>query len=867
MPSPMMEQYLRIKNENRNAVLFFRMGDFYEMFFDDAKIAAKTLGIALTSRSKGENAVPMAGVPHHAAQGYIRRMIRAGYRVAICDQLQSPGQAKGIVERGVTRIVTPGTIIEEDLLEAKHSNYLAAVCKGKKTTGLAWVEASTGEFFAEDANLNEIADELARLSPAECIIPDEAQQDSSPVAAVAHRHCGSVTHHRGWAFDRQTAHHALTEHFGTVSLEGFGCEEMDGGVAAAGALIDYLKETHRASPAHITSIRPHIRGRYCVLDQTTRRCLELTGTQRTFRREGTLLWVMDKTVTPMGGRLLERWINLPLREIDDIKARQDGTEHFFKDAAGRNNLRKILGEMPDMERLASKISTRRCNARDLAGLGRALALLPDLKKILEGVEIPIIASACRKIDDIEEIAALIENAIAPNAPATVLEGGLIREGYNEELDELRKIQHSGKQWIAEFQASEIKRTAIPSLKVGFNQVFGYYIEVTRTHDDKIPPEYVRKQTLKNAERYITPELKEYESKVLSAEENANKLEYELFAEVRDRVAVEVPRILRSASAVALIDTLLSMAQLASENNYVRPVVNDGKLLDIRDGRHPVLEKTLTGENFVPNDLLLDGEDNLIAVITGPNMAGKSTYIRQSALLVLMAQMGGFIAASSAVIGVADRIFTRVGAADDIARGQSTFMVEMSETANILNNATDRSLIVLDEVGRGTSTFDGVSIAWAVTEYIHNNLKARTLFATHYHELTELALILPAVKNYNVVVKEWKDEVIFLRKVAQGGTDKSYGIQVARLAGVPRSIIERAKVILTNLEAETLDTDGKPKFAASGKARPGEMQLGLFHPVPHPVIEKLKTIDLQNITPVQALNILNNLRGKAVEEEG
>ncbi len=863
----MMEQYRRIKRENRDAILFFRMGDFYEMFYDDARIAARVLGIALTSRQKGPNAVPMAGMPHHSVQGYIRKMIKAGYRVAICDQLQDPAEAQGIVERGVTRIITPGTIIEEDLLEEKSSNYLAAICPGRDVAGLAWVEASTGEFVAEDVPLEELADELARISPAECILPESvAGADNSHFNALAREHGGSVSPHREWVFDRQTAYRILLKHFKTASLEGFGCEEIDGGISAAGALIDYLNETQRTSLAHISSLKPHVRGKYCVLDRTTRRCLELVQSQREASREGTLLWIMDRTMTPMGGRLLASCLTLPLRDVKDIERRQDGVEFFFKDTTRRRKLRKILREIPDMERLAAKVGSRRCNARDLLGLGHALALLPDARKSLEDADVPIVAEARDNVADSGQVAGIINSAIAHDAPHTLQDGGLIREGHNGELDELRTIRRSGKEWIASFQATEIKRTGIPSLKVGFNQVFGYYIEVTRTHDEKVPPDYIRKQTLKNAERYITPELKEYETRVLNAEERAKQLEYELFVKVRDRVAEHVEQIRRSAAAVATIDMLLSLGQLASENNYVRPRVVDDLFIDIREGRHPVLEKTLTEESFVPNDLFMDGDEKMIAVITGPNMAGKSTYIRQAALLVLMAQVGSFVPAKRATIGVADRIFTRVGAADDIARGRSTFMVEMSESANILNNATRKSLIVLDEVGRGTSTFDGVSIAWAVTEYIHNHLKARTLFATHYHELTELALILPGVKNYNIAVKEWKDEVIFLRKVIEGGTDKSYGIHVARLAGVPKSIIERAKVILMNLEAETLDIDGKPRFARPRTPRPGEIQLSLFSPRPHPVVEKLKKIDIHNLTPVEALNLLNLLRDEIVKED-
>ena len=869
MATPMMEQYMRIKRENRDTILFFRMGDFYEMFHDDARTASRVLGITLTSRNKGPNAIPMAGVPHHAARGYIRKMIKAGYRVAICDQLQDASETKEIVKRGVTRIVTPGTIIEEDLLEEKQSNFLAAICPGKNSTGLAWVELSTGEFAAEDAAPEDIADEIARLHPAECILPEKiADTNETPFAALAREHSGAVAPHRDWVFDRETAYRTLLKHFKTASLEGFGCEEMDGGISAAGALIDYLNETQRTTLGHISSLRPHNRSEYCMLDRTTHRCLELTQSHRGASREGSLLWIMDKTATPMGGRLLESWLALPLREVSKIEKRHDGVEFFFKDSTLRNKLNRLLGEIPDMERLTAKISSRRCNARDLLGLGRALALLPEIKKNLKGIDVRIIAEARDGIADNERVAGAINASISPDAPHTLQDGGLIRDGFNRELDELHRIQRSGREWMASFQAAEIERTGIPSLKIGFNQVFGYYIEITRTHDKKVPPHYIRKQTLKNAERYITPELKEYEAKVLNAQERARQIEYDIFVEIRDEVAVHAAGIRASAAAAALLDVLVALAQLASENNYVRPHLGDDLQIDIREGRHPVLERSPAGENFVPNDLQMNGDEKMIAVITGPNMAGKSTYIRQAALLVLMAQAGSFIPAKSAVIGVADRIFTRVGAADDIARGRSTFMVEMSESANILNNATRKSLIVLDEVGRGTSTFDGVSIAWAVTEFIHNHIKARTLFATHYHELTELALILPCVKNYNIAVKEWKDEIIFLRKIVEGGTDKSYGIHVARLAGMPGEIIKRAMVILANLEAETLDINGRPKFAGTGDAQqPGETQLGLFSPRPHPVIEKIKKADIHNLTPVEALNFLNLLRDEIVKEEG
>ena len=860
MPTPVMEQYKRIKREHADAVLFFRMGDFYEMFYDDARLASKVLGLTLTSRNKGPDAVPMAGVPHHAVEGYLSKMIRAGYRVAICDQLEDPAEAAGLVDRGVTRIVTPGTLTEDALLESKRANYLAAVCADEARVGLAWVDVSTGRFLARDINVDVLGDELARLAPAECLLPERRAQDASDrIAAIVRAVTSAVTPHRDWVFDYDNARRILTEHFRTHSLDGFGCESMGPAVSSAGALIDYLRETQRTSLAHISKIEPYLADAYCGLDRTTRRCLELTETQREGGREGSLLWVLDRTETPMGARLLYEWVTQPLRIVGEINVRQDGVEAFVKDSRLRAEVRKVLHEIGDMERLAAKISSGRCNARDLLGLKNSLRQIVPLRNALASRTEPIIAAACEGLKEPPDVVALIERAISPDAPHTLRDGGIIREGHNAELDELRAIRRDGRQWIARFQSQEIERTGIPSLKVGFNQVFGYYIEVTQTHSAKIPQNYIRKQTLKNAERYVTPELKEYESKVLHADERSKALEYELFQAVREVAAKHTLEVQQCAAAVALIDVLHSLAQVAAENNYIRPKVTDDKATDIRDGRHPVLEKTLADEKFVPNDFAMDGEEHVVSVITGPNMAGKSTYIRQVALLVLMAQMGSFIPAARAAVGVADRIFTRVGASDEIARGRSTFMVEMNETANILNNATPKSLIILDEVGRGTSTFDGVSIAWAVTEYIYNHLKARTLFATHYHELAELALMLPGVRNYNVAVKEWKDDVIFLRKIVDGSTDKSYGIHVARLAGLPGTVIERAKTILCNLEAETLDSDGRPRFAKVQKPGPGEMQLALFTARPHPVVDALKSVDVARITPLEALNKLHELK--------
>ena len=865
--TPMMRQYRRFKQEHPDAVLFFRMGDFYEMFFDDAKIAARVLGLALTSRSKGENAIPMAGVPHHAAESYMQRLIQAGYKVALCDQIQDPKEAKGLVDRGVTRVVTPGTLTEDGLLDNKSHNYLAAVCVNDRAAGVAWVDLSTGGFQAQDAAAGELGDALARLSPSECLVPDSARDEAGGLAdRLAEEIAGMITPRPDWVFGRDTARRTLLEHFGVKSLEGFGCQDLGLGLSAAGAVLQYLQETQRTSLGHIRSISRFTDEERLILDRSTQLSLELTQTLRTGQRHGSLLWVLDRTLTPMGGRLLRDWVTCPLRDRQEIVRRHDRVEAFHKDAALRSEVRGLLHEVYDVERLASRISCGRANARDLLALKRSLSVLPGLQEILraappEGVEL------AGRIDLVEEARNLIGAAIATDPPVTLRDGGLIRDGYHSELDELRVIQRDGRSWIARFQAEESERTGIPSLKVGYNRVFGYYIEVTHVHAERVPPEYMRKQTLKNAERYITPQLKEYETRVLTAEERGKDLEYRLFVDVRERVAAHIARLQQSAAGVAEIDLYAALAEVAEENVYVRPEITDGLDLAIADGRHPVLEKTILDEAFVPNDCDLDGEQVQMMVITGPNMAGKSTYIRQVALIVLMAQMGGFVPAKKARIGAVDRIFTRVGAADELSRGQSTFMVEMLETANILNNASRRSLIVLDEVGRGTSTFDGVSIAWAVGEYIHERIKARTMFATHYHELTELAQLYEGIRNYNIAVREWRDEIVFIRKIVDGGTDKSYGLHVARLAGIPGFVVERAKDILSNLESNAVDSQDMPRLAAGGE--PGEpggpIQMTLFSNMGDILAEAVRRLDLDNMTPVQALTRLTEIK-KRLEEK-
>jgi len=860
--TPMMRQYLAIKQNYPDMLLLFRMGDFYELFYDDARTAARVLGLTLTSREKGERAVPMAGVPHHAVHAYIKRLIRAGYKVALCDQLEDPRRAKGLVARDVTRVITPGTLTEDALLESKEHNYLAALVIQRGAAGLAWVDLSTGRFQAQDCPTEKLLDELTRLQPSEILLPESlADADDGPVSRLRRDSRAMLTPRPDWTFGRDTARRALLEHFAVQSLEGFGCDDLGPGIAAAGAALQYLQETQKTALGHIRRLIAARDAERLLLDRTTQLSLELTRTIRDGERHGTLLGVLDRTLTPMGGRLLREWLIAPLRSPEAVARRLDAVEAFHRDGALRADVRRVLDGVYDIERLAARVATGRANARDLVALARSLEALPALEAQLSGCGSEPLRAFADGLDPVAEARELIAAALVTDPPLLLKEGGLIREGYSSELDELRAIQRDGKGWIAAFQARETKRTGIPSLKVGYNKVFGYYIEVTHAHQEKVPPEYVRKQTLKNAERYITPELKEYETRVLTAEERARELEYDLFIRLRERVAEYTPRLQETARLLAELDCLAALADAAVEYRYVRPVITDSREIVIRNGRHPVLERVLE-EPFVPNDTELDGEKTRLAIITGPNMAGKSTYIRQVALIVLMAHMGSFVPADSARIGLVDRIFTRVGASDELSRGQSTFMVEMIETANILNNATDRSLIILDEIGRGTSTFDGLSIAWAVAEHIANRCRSRTLFATHYHELTELSTLYPCIKNYNVAVKEWHEEIIFLRRIVEGGADKSYGIHVARLAGVPREVIERAKTILANLETVTLDSDNRPRFAIGREPRARRgigVQLTIFDSESDFLKEAIRGLDLTRLTPIDALKKLEELQ--------
>ncbi len=875
--TPVMRQYLAFKKKHQDAILLFRMGDFYEVFFDDAKVCARDLGLALTSRDKGQNPVPMAGFPHHAAQTYIKRLIRAGHRVAICEQVQDPAEATGLVKRDVTRVITAGTLTEEQILDSRSNNFLAAVALGDSLVGLAWVDLSTGKFEVQEVQRGSLADSLERIQPAECLLPQTeaaAGEDGHPALPHLPANC-LVTRRPPWEFARDEGHRRLTRHFGTNTLEGFGCEGMGPALGAAGALVGYLEETQKTAIGHIRKIDPFAADRYLNLDSTTQRSLELIQTMRGAGREGSLLHVLDRTATPMGARLLRGWILTPLREREEIERRLDAVGELFAARRRRQDVANGLKSIYDIERLTAKIYCGRANARDMAALRHSLSRLPELKECLAEGGAALLGELREAIDPVPEVEGLIATAIKADPPAVITEGGIIRDGFSPELDELRRVAREGRNWIAGFEAREAARTGIPSLKVGFNRVFGYYIEVTNTHRDKVPSAYVRKQTLKNAERYITPDLKEWESKVLGAGERAKELEYDLFQQVRQEVSTYTDRLQATAEALAVLDVLASLGTVAAEAGYVRPRITDDRALRISDGRHPVLEQLLD-EEFVPNDIEMEGRDVGLFVITGPNMSGKSVYIRQTALLVLMAQMGSFVPAREATIGLVDRIFTRVGASDEQRRGQSTFMVEMIEVANILNNATDRSLIILDEVGRGTSTFDGVSIAWATAEYIHDRIGARTLFATHYHELAQLAHTLDGVRNLNVAVREWQGEVVFLHRVVPGATDRSYGIHVAKLAGVPQEVLERSRDILTHLEENAVGPNDEPRFVpkqppaggrgtSRGRPRPQALQVPLFKPLDAQVKQELLGLDPDSLTPLEALNklteILRRLKGE------
>ncbi len=866
--SPMMQQYDEAKAACGDALLFFRMGDFYELFHDDAKVAAEAIGLTLTSRDKSSNPIPMAGFPHHQLEGYLGKLIKMGYRVAICEQVEDPKKAKGLVKREVTRVVTPGTLTDDGLLDPKQSNYLAAICNGRKKkgepiVGMAWVELSTGRFHATSFPESKLVDELLRVGPAECLVPEQTTLLPNYAAQET-----LVTERPPWAFTLETSEEKLASHFGTKGLSGFGFDgdEDQSAIQAAGAVLEYLQETQKTSLDHIESITPYRTG-YCLeIDEATRRSLELTRTIRDGRREHSLLGIMDHTITAMGSRLLAEWLANPLTDPEAIESRLEVVDELLGDPSLCRDLQDELKHIYDMERLLARVTTGRASPRDLNCIGQTLAGLPKVKAQLTGRTSKQLQQLEADLDLSPDCREELEAALQDDCPLSPREGGFVQEGYSKELDSLRELARGGKEWIARYQTEQTEKSGIPSMKVGYNKVFGYYLEVTNAHKDKVPENYIRKQTLKNAERYITPELKEYEEKVVSADDKAKELEYDIFVKLRETVQQHARRLQTSAKVLAQIDTFVSLAQLARWRGYCRPQIVESRTLEIIDGRHPVLEVIEPEGTFVPNDSRIGDEFGSVVLITGPNMAGKSTYIRQVALLTLMAQMGSFVPAKKCVVGRTDRIFARVGASDELSRGHSTFMVEMTETARILNNATDRSLIILDEIGRGTSTYDGLSLAWAIVEHLHDTVDGRAFFATHYHELTDLATSLDGVRNMSVSVKEWDEKVVFLHKLIEGAADKSYGIHVARLAGVPKEVNERAKEVLAQLEDEHLDGEGKPKIAARAKNKGvGELQLTLFGAAEHPLLDEIRGCDLNNLTPIEALTVIQDWQKSLADE--
>jgi DNA mismatch repair protein MutS len=859
--TPMMQQYYEIKQKYRDAIVLFRVGDFYETFGEDAKVASKELNIALTATGRGKGTArktPMAGVPYHAVTPYIKQLIKKGYKVAICEQIEDK-EGKTIERREVVRLITPGTILEDSFLEERVSNYLTCVNLMDGKVGVAIVDVSTGEFalteLEDDATHASLLNEIERVRPAEMILPDSLE------FALEQDVC-TISRYDDYYFDYKTAFTTLINHFGVISLDGFGCSELKAGITAAGAVISYLRDTQKKVLSHIKPLKTFFVSDYLVLDSVTVRNLELFSNIRDGTPRGTLISVLDKTLTGMGSRLLKKNVQFPLLDTAEIKRRQEAVQEFYADILLRESVKAVFKDIYDIERIISRVSYGNANARDLSSLKRSLLQLNELRELLKKCRAETVKNARRALKSpaFSEVVELIGRGILEEPPITVKEGGLIKKGFNAELDELRTIKHEGRRWLAEFEEREKANTGIKSLKVGYNKVFGYYVEVRKTWVEQVPDSYIRKQTLTGAERYITEDLKEYEAKALSAEERIKELEYELFEQLRKAVAKRSKEIQDAANSIAELDVLLAFADAAAENGYCCPEVDDGDEIVITAGRHPVVEKEVKA-GFVPNDIRI-GKNNRLMVITGPNMSGKSTFMRQTALIVLMAQLGSFVPAQEAKIGVVDRIFTRVGAYDDLSMGQSSFMVEMSETANILNNATERSLIILDEIGRGTSTVDGVSIAWAVGEYLHERIKAKTLFATHFYELTELADLLDSVKCYNVSIKEVADEVFFIRKVVEGRGSKSYGIQVAKLAGLPDEVIDSAKSVLTRMESEIERASAGARTRKEEEGARGKDVVVVKTKVrEHPVLDELKTLNVELISPIEALNLLYEMKKK------
>ncbi|MDD6201630.1 MAG: DNA mismatch repair protein MutS [Lachnospiraceae bacterium] len=873
--TPMMQQYLKTKEEYKDCILFYRLGDFYEMFFEDAVIASKELELTLTGKNCGlEERAPMCGVPYHAVDGYLNKLVLKGYKVAICEQLEDPKYAKGIVKRDVTRIVTPGTNLNVQAMEENRNNYLMCIAYFTGKIGVSIADVTTGDYYLTEVDdIRQLYDEIIKYSPKEIICNDAFTVSGIALDDLKNRLGITIYPLEAHYFDEDLAKKVLLKHFKVSTLQGLGIQDFANGMLAAGALLAYLYDTQKTTLHHFTHLYPYLTSRYMLLDSSTRRNLELTETLREKQKKGSLLWVLDKTKTAMGGRLLRSYIEQPLIEREEMEERLDAVEELSKNPVERDEIREYLNPIYDLERLLGKISYNTANPRDLIALCNSLKMLPPIKVITNGLKGKLLQEIAGQIDGLEDISALIEASIMEEPPITVREGGIIREGFDETIDSLRNAKTEGKSWLAKLEADDRERTGIKNLKIKYNKVFGYYFEVTNSYQNLVPEDYIRKQTLANAERYTTPQLKELEDKILNAEDKLVTLEYDKFCEIRDSIGAQIARIQMTAKEIAKLDVFASFSIVAEQNHYVRPSLNEKGIIDIKEGRHPVVEKVIDHDLFIPNDTYLDNGKHCISVITGPNMAGKSTYMRQSALIVLMAQIGSFVPAKSANIGVVDRIFTRVGASDDLASGQSTFMVEMNEVANILRNATAKSLLILDEIGRGTSTFDGLSIAWAVIEYISNTkiLGAKTLFATHYHELTDLEGKMGNVNNYCIALKEKGDDIVFLRKIVKGGADRSYGIQVAKLAGVPEIVIDRAKEIITELsdndimeriQSIEVNVKNETKKPLKKLDEVDLEQISLFDTVKdEDIIKELMDIEVTTLTPLDALNTLYRLQNK------
>jgi len=868
--TPMMEQYLKLKKKHKDAFLFFRLGDFYELFFEDAKKASSILEIALTSRQN----VPMCGVPYHSADSYLSKLLKKGYKVAVCEQVEDPKESKGVVKRDVVKVLTPGTAVEIESDDMKESTYVMSLVFDEKDWGMALIDLASGQMNTAQSvgeSRKSLKDELYKYSPKEIIFPQSSQNRIKELLSKNGLKEVLQSSQEDWIFDKSQAEDYIKEHFKVSSLEGYGIADKELAVSAAGALLYYLKKLRKDSLSLIQNISYRPSSQYMILDAAAVKNLELIKNLRDNRRSGSFLDVIDYTVNSMGSRLLRSWLLYPSLSLRNIIQRQDGVRDFLSHTIERHEIRERMRHISDLERLSSRISLSASNAKDLVSLKVSLQSLPELRGLLEPFRSDIIENMEKEWDNARDLVELIDKAIKEEPSFLLTEGGIIKKGFNQELDELRDISRSGKTFITDLEKKEREKTKISNLKVRYNKVYGYYIQVTKSHLSRVPDHYIRKQTLVSSERFITPELKEHEQKILHAEERINEIEYKLFQEVRDKISAETPRLQKIASRIALLDVLTSLAELASQRSYNRPTVNSDDIIHIKGGRHPVIEVT-EEEPFVPNDTYLDRDKDQILIITGPNMGGKSTYLRQVALICILAQMGSYVPAEEAEIGMVDRIFTRIGAMDFLSLGQSTFMVEMLETAGILNNATEKSLILLDEVGRGTSTFDGLSLAWAVVEYLHRDEQAtaKTLFATHYHELTEMAMTMERIKNYHVSVKEWKDDIIFLRKIVQGPSDQSYGIHVAKLAGIPKEVLERAKEILFNLEKKELDSDGVPKISYRQSQETDDSQMFLFggekdYMLLKKIRDEISECDVSQMTPIQALNLIDRLK-KEIEEQ-